>query len=86
MSDKQSNLFSQIKNKTNMNPTDIFKVANSVQNADFSDEATVRDLVNKLSQLANKPISKEKEDKLVQAITQNKIPKDINTLGQSIKK
>ena len=59
MSDKQSNLFSQIKNKTNMNPTDIFKVANSVQNADFSDETTVRDLVNKLSQLANKPISNE---------------------------
>lgn len=42
-----------------MNPTDIFKVANSVQNADFSDETTVRDLVNKLSQLANKPISNE---------------------------
>ena len=69
-----------------MNPTDIFKDANSVQNADFSDETTVRDLVNKLSQLANKPISKEKEDKLVQAITQNKIPKDISTLGQSFKK
>jgi len=86
VSDKQSNIFSQIKNKTNINPNDIFKVANSVQNADFSDEATVRDLVNKLSQMANKPISKEKEDKLVQAITQNKIPKDMNTLGQSFRK
>ncbi|BAM47367.1 MAG: stage VI sporulation protein F [Amphibacillus sp.] len=86
MSEKQSNLFSQIKKKTNINPTDIFKVANSVQNADFSDETTVRDLVKKLSQMANKPISKEKEDKLVKVITQNKLPKDMNTLGQQFKK
>ena len=86
MSEKQANLFSQIKKKTNINPTDIFKVANSVQNADFSDETTVRDLVKKLSQMANKPISKEKEDKLVKVITQNKLPKDMNTLGQQFKK
>jgi len=86
VSEKQSNLFSQIKKKTNINPTDIFKVANSVQNADFSDETTVRDLVKKLSQMANKPISKEKEDKLVKVITQNKLPKDMNTLGQQFKK
>lgn len=86
MSDKQNHIFSQIKNKTNLKPTEILKVANSVQNADFSDEATVRDLVKQLSDMANKPISKEKEEKLVQTITQNKLPKDLDTLGQQFKK
>lgn len=86
MSDKQKHIFSQIKNKTNLKPTEILKVANSVQNADFSDEATVRDLVKQLSDMANKPISKEKEEKLVQTITQNKLPKDLDTLGQQFKK
>lgn len=82
MSEKQSNLFSQIKKKTNINPTDIFKVANSVQNADFSDETTVRDLVKKLSQMANKPISKEKEDKIVEAIVKNKLPMDSKQINK----
>lgn len=86
MSDNQKGIFNQIKNKANIKPDDIFNVANSVQNADFTDDTTVRDLVKQLSQLANKPISKEKEDKLVQTITQNKIPKDINTLGEQFKK
>jgi len=86
VSDKQNHIFSQIKNKTNLKPTEILKVANSVQNADFSDEATVRDLVKQLSDMANKPISKEKEEKLVQTITQNKLPKDLDTLGQQFKK
>lgn len=86
VSDKKSNIFKKIKSKTDLKPTDIFKVANSVQHADFSDETTVRDLVKQLSELANKPISQEKEDKLVQTITQNKLPKDMNTLGQQFKK
>ncbi|MBM7542509.1 stage VI sporulation protein F [Amphibacillus cookii] len=86
MNDFQKGLFDHIQNKANIKPDEIFKVAQSVQNADFSNETTVRDLVKQLSQLANKPISKEKEDKLVQSITKNKFPKDINTLGQLFKK
>lgn len=86
MNDNQKGIFNQIKNKTNLKPDDIFKVANSVQDADFTDEKTVRDLVKQLSHMANKPISKEKEDKLVETITQNKIPKDVNALGKQFKK
>lgn len=86
MSDKGKGIFNQIKSKTNIKTDEIFKVANSVQNADFSNEQTVRDLVKQLSQMANKSISKEKEDKLVDTITKNKMPKDINTLGQQFKK
>lgn len=85
MSDNQKGIFNQIKNKTNLKPDDIFKVANSVQNADFTNEKTVRDLVKQLSHMANKPISKEKEDKLVQAIVNNKIPADSQSLNRLFK-
>ncbi|WP_067836556.1 stage VI sporulation protein F [Amphibacillus sediminis] len=86
MSDFQKGIFDHIQNKANIKPEQVFKVAQSVQNADFTDEATVRDLVKQLSQLANKPISKEKEDKLVNSITKNNLPHDLNTLGQLFKK
>ncbi|SEN42547.1 Stage VI sporulation protein F [Amphibacillus marinus] len=86
MNDFQKALFDQIQNKANIQPDEIFKVAHSVQNADFSDEGTVRDLVQQLSHLANKPIPKQKEDKLVQTIVNNNLPKDLSALGQLFKK
>nr|WP_184244768.1 stage VI sporulation protein F [Gracilibacillus halotolerans] len=78
-------MFDQISKKTNMKPDDILKVAQSVQNADFSDQKTVRQLVKQLSQMTGKPVSKQKEDKIVQAITNNNLPKDMNTLTKLFK-
>lgn len=86
MSDFKNNMFDQIQKKSNINSDEIIKVANSVQNADFSNETTVRNLVRQLAKMANKPISKEKEDKLVESITKNNMPTDINALSQLFKK
>ncbi len=47
---------------------------------------TVRNLVQQLAQMANKPLSKEKEDKIVQSIIKNKMPGDVNTLNNMFKK
>lgn len=85
MTDQNNKMFDQISKKTNMKPDDILKVAQSVQNADFSDEKTVRQLVKQLSQMTGKPVSKQKEDKIVQAITNNNLPKDMNTLTKLFK-
>lgn len=78
-------MFDQIQKKSNVQPDQIMKVAQSVQNADFSDEKTVRQLVKQLSKLAGKPVSKQKEDKIVKAITNNNMPKDMNTLSKLFK-
>ncbi|WP_010095925.1 stage VI sporulation protein F [Ornithinibacillus scapharcae] len=86
MSNNSHNPFDKIQQSTGINPNDIFKVADSVKNADFSDEKTVRRLVRQLAKMANKPISKEKEDKIVKSITNNKVPADLNSLSQLFKK
>ncbi|WP_163537664.1 stage VI sporulation protein F [Gracilibacillus sp. YIM 98692] len=86
MSDKKQKMFEQISKNSNINPDEILKVAQSVQNADFSNEITVRKLVRQLAQMAGKPVSKEKEDKIVQAITKNNMPADMNTLNKFFKK
>jgi hypothetical protein len=82
----QKGAFDKIQQNSNINPQDIFKVADSVKNANFSDEKTVRNLVRHLAKMANKPLSKEKEDYIVQAITNNKIPGDAQSLNDLFKK
>ncbi|MFC4404342.1 stage VI sporulation protein F [Gracilibacillus xinjiangensis] len=86
MSDFKDKMFDQIQKKSNIKSDQIFKVAQSVQSADFSDEATVRKLVRQLADMAGKPVSKEKEDKIVRAITNNNMPADMNTLSKLFKK
>lgn len=82
MSNFQKNMFDKIQEKSNINPDEIYKVADSVKNADFSDEKTVRNLIRQLSSMANKPISKEKEDKIVESIIKNKIPLDSKSMNK----
>ncbi|QKY69213.1 stage VI sporulation protein F [Lentibacillus sp. CBA3610] len=86
MSNFQDNLFDKVQQNSDISPNDIHKVADSVKQADFSDEKTVRDLVQRLSKLANKPIPKEKEDKIVESITKNNMPMDMQTLNKMFKK
>ncbi|WP_068671998.1 stage VI sporulation protein F [Oceanobacillus sp. Castelsardo] len=82
----QKGMFDKIQQNSNINPQDILKVADSVKNANFSDEKTVRNLVRHLAKMANKPLTKEKEDSIVQAITNNKIPGDAQSLNDLFKK
>lgn len=85
VSNFQKGLFDKIQQNANINPDDVYKVANSVKNADFSDEKTVRNLVRHLAKLANKPMSKDKEDKIVQSITKNKMPVNMQSLNNIFK-
>jgi len=80
VSELERDLFDKIKQSTNVNPDDVYRIAESVRHADFSDEQTVRNLVKHLARLANKRISKEKEDQIVQSITKNNIPMDMQSL------
>ncbi|MBM7552455.1 stage VI sporulation protein F [Thalassobacillus pellis] len=86
MSGFQKNLFDQIQKNANVTPDEIFKVADSVKNADFTNEQTIRNLVRQLSKMANKPVSKAKEDKIVKAIINQNMPLDMNSLNQLFKK
>ncbi|MFQ3542971.1 stage VI sporulation protein F [Halobacillus rhizosphaerae] len=85
MSGFEKNIFDHLKKKANINPEDVYKVAESVQNADFSDEKTIRRLVQQLAKIANKPVSKQKEDKIVEAIVKQNMPLDMSTLGKFFK-
>jgi len=79
--DSKHPLFDQIEKKTNVKKEDIFALAQSVANADFRDEETVRNIVTRVARLANVDVSKEKEDKIVKAVTSNNMPLNISSLA-----
>ena len=78
--------FDHIEKVTNVNREDIFQLAQSIANADFQDEATVRNIVARVASLANVNVPKEKEDKIVQAILNNKVPMNFSSLAKMFEK
>lgn len=64
-------LFRKIEEKTGVDMEEVFALANAIQYADFTNEKQVRKIVRRVSQLANKPISRELEDQIVQSILQD---------------
>jgi len=73
-------IFDEIEQRSNISIDEIYNIANSIQHADLSDEGTVRSLVRRLSQMANRPVSQEKEDKIVHAIINNDVPNSMESL------
>ncbi|MEH7500753.1 stage VI sporulation protein F [Neobacillus drentensis] len=78
--------FKNIEKKTGVNMKDIFDLANSLQNANFKDEKTVRNVIRRVSQIANKPVSKEMEDQIVKSIVNDGKQLDLNTISNMINK
>lgn len=81
-----NNFFKNIEKKTGVNMKDVFDLANSLQNANFKDEKTVRSVIRRVSQIANKPVNKETEDKIVQSIVADGKQLDFGTISQMINK
>lgn len=75
-----------IEKKTGVNMDKVVKLANSLENANFKDEKTVRGVIQEVAQLANKKVPKQKEDKIVEAIMKNDVPLDFSSLSKMINK
>lgn len=78
--------FKNIEKKTGVNMKDIFDLANSLQNANFQDEKTVRGVIRRVSKLANKPVSKDLEEQIVRTIIKDGKKLDFNTISNMMNK
>ncbi|WP_019153203.1 stage VI sporulation protein F [Robertmurraya massiliosenegalensis] len=78
--------FKNIEKKTGVNMKDVFDLANSLQGANFKDEKTVRNVIRRVSQIANKPVNKETEDKIVKSIVSDGKQLDFNTISKMLNK
>ena len=71
-------LFKRVEKKTNINKETILSLANKLQNGNMKDESTLKEVINELSALTGKNISNDKKDKIVNAIINDKVPKNID--------
>jgi len=76
--------FKNVEKKTGVNMNDVFQLANSLQNANLSDENTVRQVVKQVAQIANRNIPKELEDKIVKTIINDGKQLDFNTIANML--
>ncbi|PMC40448.1 sporulation protein [Bacillus sp. UMB0899] len=81
-----SKFFKNLEGKTGVNMNDIFSLANSLQGANFKDEKTVRSVIQRVSKIANKPVNKQMEDKIVNSIVNGNEKLDFNTIAKMINK
>lgn len=66
--------------KTNVNKSEILKLANDLQSKDLNNENDIRDFIVSVAKVTYKSISPGKIDKLVSMIKTNKIPRDIDKM------
>lgn len=71
------NLFKRVEKKTNVSKETILSLAKKLQNSDIKNEATIREVIEELSDLTGNAVSEEKKQKIVDAIINDKIPSDI---------
>ncbi len=74
----KEDIFERIEKKTNVNKDTIIKLARELENGNFKDENTLRNIIGEISTITGKTVSKEKEDKIVNMVISDKVPKDID--------
>lgn len=66
--------FKKVEKKTNVNKETILSLASKLQDSNMKDENTLRELIQEISNITGKEVSKEKSDKVVNAILKDKVP------------
>ena len=66
--------FKKVEKKTNVNKETILSLASKLQDSNMKDENILRELIQEISNITGKEVSKEKSDKIVNAILKDKVP------------
>lgn len=72
--------FKKVENKTKVDKDTIISLATKLQKGNLKDEDTLRDVIITLSNLTGKKVSKEKEDKIIETILKDKVPKSVDKM------
>ena len=74
------NFFKKVEKKTKVSKNTILDLAAKLQNGNMKDEKTLREVITTLSEMTGKKVSKERENKLVETIIQEKVPKGVEKM------
>lgn len=74
------NFFDKIEKKTSVGKDTILSLANKLQQNNLKDEKTLREVIQELGKMTGRVVDKDKEDKIINAVKNDNIPKDIDKL------
>ncbi len=72
------NFFKKVEKKTNVDKDTILSLAGKLQNGNMKDEKTLKEVIGTLSEMTGRPVSKEQEEKIINAVVNDKVPTDID--------
>ena len=73
-------LFKKVENKTNVDKNTILELANKLQNWNMKDTNTLSELIDEISTITGKNVSVEKKQKIINAIINDNVPKNIDKM------
>lgn len=74
------NFFNKIEKKTNVGKDTILSLAKKLQSSNLKDESTLREVIRELGKMTGKEVSKEKEEKIIEAVVNDKVPKNVDKM------
>lgn len=72
--------FNKIEKRTNVDKETILSLAKELQDNDLKNEKTLRSVIQKLSKMTGKDVSKNQEDKIINAVINDKVPKNVDKM------
>lgn len=72
--------FKRVEQKTNVDKDTILSLAAKLQQNDLKNEGTLREVIKELGKMTGKEVSKEKEDKIIEAVINDKVPNNIDKM------
>ena len=72
--------FKRVENKTNVNKSSIMSLAKKLQGDNMKNESALREVIQELSSMTGRTVSKEQEEKIIKAVINDKVPNDIDKM------
>ena len=71
------NIFKRIEEKTNVDRDTIMNLARKLQNGNYKNEQTLKEIIHELSEKTGIEVSTEKQEKIINTIINDKVPNDL---------
>ena len=71
-------LFSKVEKKTHVDKDSIINIASKLNEGNMKDPETLSGIIQDLATLSGKSVSKEKEDKIINLILNDKVPTNVD--------
>ena len=72
--------FNKVEKKTNVNKKTILGLAEKLQKGNLKDEKILREVLDTLSKMTGKKVSKEQSDKIISKVIDGNVPKNIDKM------